>query len=406
MQHKEETRSVELEHAFKTFNTLSEQLAESYHALEKRVSTLSKELAQAKTDRVAEYAEKERIANRLTQLLDVLPGGVVVIDAKGIITESNPAALTLLGEPLVGEQWREIIDRAFEPEMDEGSEVNLKNGKRVTITTRSLVNEAGKIILIMDVTEQHALQAMLNRHYKLTAMGEMAASLAHQIRTPLATAILYMSHLSRPTLDDEGRTRTLEKVAGRLRNLDHMVNDMLQFAKSGHFDMECVSLKEVIDSVAQTIEPQVKLNEGRIEFHGINDTTYIRGNRDALQGAILNLCTNAIQAKGSGIHIVVSVSQTQDNKVQITVEDNGGGIEKESLPNLFTPFFTTRPDGTGLGLAVVEMIVEAHNGTIDVKSEEGMGASFRILIPHAKQKDIIASAVKNQSSPEQKKRAG
>jgi len=398
MQQKTEVHSDELESAFKTFNNLSIQLAESYQALEQRVERLTDELNQVRSERVKQLSEKERLASRISQLLELLPGGVIVLDAEGLITECNPAAIKLLGHPLLHLQWHNIISRAFSPEIDDGSEVNLKNGKRVSIISQSLGHEPGQIILITDVTEQHALQSLLNRHYKLSAMGEMAASLAHQIRTPLSTALLYISHVNRSTFSDEDRSRTLDKVVSRLRYLDHMVNDMLQFARSGTYEMDCISLEQIIEGVILSIEPQIQNLNGKITVNGHCKNYFLHGNGDALQGALLNIVTNAVQLVGDGVEIVLNTSISRKGNIRISIKDNGPGIEKDIIPNLFTPFFTSRPDGTGLGLAVAHTIIEAHKGSINVESKLGEGACFTIEIPQAQEKELIAKAIKLPSS--------
>jgi len=398
MQQKSETQSVVLENAFNTFNNLSAQLAQSYQALEQRVEKLTAELNQVRSERIKQLSEKECLASRISQLLELLPGGVVVLDGEGIITECNPAAIKLLGRPLIDLHWHKIISRAFSPDLDDGSEVNLKNGKRVSIVSQSLGLEPGQIILVTDVTEQHALQSLLNRHYKLSAMGEMAASLAHQIRTPLSTALLYISHLNRISLSDEDRMRTLDKVVSRLRYLDHMVNDMLQFARSGTYEMDCISMEQIIEGLLLSIEPQISAKNGEIIVFGKYRKLFLYGNSDALQGALLNIVTNAVQVIGEKVKIEIKISNTRSGNIRLTIKDNGPGIEKDVIPNLFTPFFTSRPDGTGLGLAVAHTIIEAHKGKIDVHSKLGQGASFIIELPKVREKDLISAAVKSTKS--------
>ncbi len=393
MQQKD-SQAATLENAFNTFNALSEQLVESYQALELRVVRLTDELNQARSEKFKQLAEKEQLANRISQLLDLLPGGLVVLNGDGMITDCNPAAIRLLGYPLRSEYWHDVITRAFAPEMDEGTEVNLKNGKRVTIVSQSLGQEPGQIVLITDITEQYALQAMLNQHYRLSAMGEMAASLAHQIRTPLATALLYVSHLQLPTQTDEQRENTLDKVMSRLRHLDHIVNDMLQFARSGSYEMDCVSLAQIVDGLLLSAEHQICDKGGELSIAGRYKNIYVYGNPEALQGALLNIVTNAVEVSGMGVKIDIKIVNTRNGRVRITIRDNGPGIDKEALENIFTPFYTTRPEGTGLGLAVAHTIVEAHNGLIEVKSRAGQGASFTVELPKVDEKKLISSAVK------------
>ena len=174
-----------LANAFATFNQLSDQLATSYKALEKQVSHLNSELKQTNDARIRELTEKERLANRLSTLLQALPGGVVVIDSEGRVQEYNQAAVDLLGEPLQSLSWASVIERAFAPRGDDGHDISLKDGRRVNISTCPMANEPGQILLITDVSEMRELKDKLNHRERLVAMGEMAASLAHQIRTHL-----------------------------------------------------------------------------------------------------------------------------------------------------------------------------------------------------------------------------
>lgn len=196
----EATSRAGLEQAFALFNQMSSQLSESYSLLEERVTELKGQLALVSAQRMEELAEKERLANRLQSLLDLLPGGVIVIDAHGVVREANPAALGLLGEPLVGMLWREVIARCFAPREDDGHEISLRDGRRLSIATRSLNGEPGQLILLNDLTDTRRLQEQLARHERLSALGRMVASLAHQIRTPLSAALLYAGHLSEQAL--------------------------------------------------------------------------------------------------------------------------------------------------------------------------------------------------------------
>src|SRR5471032_2410013 len=170
--------SSSLEQAFSLFNQMSTQLNDSYSLLEARVTELKGELAVVSAQRMAELAEKERLANRLQNLLDLLPGGIIVIDSQGIVSEANPAARELLGLPLVGELWRQVIARCFAPREDDGHEISLKDGRRLSISTRSLDAEPGQLVLLNDLTETRQLQGQLARHERLSSLGRMVASLA------------------------------------------------------------------------------------------------------------------------------------------------------------------------------------------------------------------------------------
>jgi two-component system sensor histidine kinase FlrB len=391
MGHDRGGRTQQLEDAFHLFNQMSSQLEASYQALENRVAQLNHELAAARSERLRQLAEKERLANRLERLLDVLPGGVVVVDEQGFVAECNPAAVDLLGEPLQGCLWHDVIQRAFQPYSDDGSEVTLHSGRRVSMSTRSLDPEPGQIVLLMDVTEQHALQHMLNRHRRLSAMGEMAASLAHQVRTPLASALLYVSHLARADLSDDGRRRFTDKVIGRLRHLERMINDMLQFARGGSFDMEDFPVELLVDEFTQSLEPQLQACCGELELQNQAAGSNLRGNREALQSALSNLATNAIEACGQRAQLCLEIRRNDQDELVLLLHDNGPGIPAAVQERLFTPFFTTRPNGTGLGLAVVRAIARAHQGDVWVTSKPGQGSTFGIRIPAAGGQDALPS---------------
>jgi two-component system sensor histidine kinase FlrB len=377
-------RNRELEDAFNVFNRMSLQLESSYRDLEQQVAGLTAELAAARSERLRQLAEKERLANRLTRLLETLPGGVIVLDAQGIVQECNPAALTLLGEPLLGQLWRDVMQRVCAaPCGADDSDIQLVNGRQVTLSARPLGTEPGQILLLTDVTEHRALQNLVNRQQRLSAMGEMAASLAHQIRTPLATALLYLSHLNRPQQAEAERLRVTEKIRARLRHLEGMVNDMLVFARGGGSGaIEKVSIDSVLDELRQTLEPQLQTLRGELDIDNAAPGAIVNGSRAALAGALLNLASNAVQSCGSGVRLRITVRTPQPGRLTLCISDNGPGIPAACIDRIFEPFFTTRPDGTGLGLAVVRAVAEAHHGSVWAASPPGQGACFGLRLPY------------------------
>ena len=171
----EQASRANLEQAFALFNQMSTQLSSSYSMLEARVSELKGQLALVSAQRMQELAEKERLAQRLQSLLDLLPGGVIVIDGQGVVREANPVARSLLAKPLVGMLWREVIARNFAPREDDGHEISLKDGRRLSIATRSLQGEPGQLVLLTDLTETRRLQDQLARHERLSSLGRRVA---------------------------------------------------------------------------------------------------------------------------------------------------------------------------------------------------------------------------------------
>lgn len=376
-------RAEHLEDAFNLFNQVSERLAGSYQVLEQRVAQLSAELSAAHSERLQELAEKERLATRLEHLLAVLPGGVVVLDAAEVIQECNPVAQELLGEQLLQQPWRRVAQRIFRSPMSDGGDIQLANGRVINIVTRALGPDQGTILLLNDVTENRALQERLNRHKRLSSLGEMAARLAHQIRTPLTAAMLYLSHLSRPALEANKQQRFLHKSQRSLRHLEGLVNDMLVFARGGSVGHELIVLDELLETFYSAVEPLVQEHEASLKI--INDAPDARlhGNRDALLGALQNLAMNAVQACGKGAALVLQCLPSMDGTLEIRFTDNGPGIPEALQDKILEPFYTTKSQGTGLGLAVVLAVVRAHNGSLEVESEDGRGTSFVMHLPAA-----------------------
>jgi len=372
--------NTDLADAFEAFNQLSSQLAESYQVLEARVAELNTELAAARSERLEQLEARERLAARLEALLQALPAGVVVLDAAGRVQEANAAGHNLLGEALVGRPWHEVIDDAFAPRADDGHDVSLADGRRVNISTCPLGSEPGQILLLKEVTETRELQDGLNQHERLAAMGEVAASLAHQIRTPLASALLYGSHLKRARLEETDRLRFADKLVARLGHLERLVNDMLVYARGGTPSGDEFGAGELLEEVVQVLEPQLRAAGTTLRTEDATDGACLQGNREMLLSALLNLATNALQAMGEGGRLEV-LARCDEGRVDLVIRDDGPGIAPEQQAQIFEPFFTTRTEGTGLGLAVVAAIARAHRGEAWVDSQPGEGCTFGLRLP-------------------------
>ncbi|WP_448109950.1 sensor histidine kinase [Pseudomonas azerbaijanoccidentalis] len=374
----EQASRLGLEQAFALFNQMSSQLTSSYSMLEARVTELKGELAVVSAQRMQELAEKERLANRLQNLLDLLPGGVIVIDAQGIVREANPAACELLGLPLEGELWRHVIARCFAPREDDGHEVSLKDGRRLSIATRSLDAEPGQLVLLNDLTETRHLQDQLARHERLSSLGRMVASLAHQIRTPLSAALLYASHLTEQELPVETQQRFAGRLKERLHELEHQVRDMLVFARGELPLTDRVTPKQLMQSLQAAALTHVQ--DLPIRWQCDSHAGELLCSRDTLVGAILNLIENAIQASAGDVRLKVHL-YTRDNHLRVCVSDSGSGIDSVVLARLGEPFFTTKATGTGLGLTVVKAVARAHQGELQLRSRVGRGTCAQVILP-------------------------
>lgn len=367
-----------LEQAFQLFNQMSAQLTDSYSLLEARVSELKGELAVVSAQRMEELAEKERIANRLQNLLDLLPGGVIVIDAMGVVREANPAAVDLLGQPLIGELWRHVIARCFAPREDDGHEISLKDGRRLSISTRSLDAEPGQLVLLNDLTETRRLQDQLARHERLSSLGRMVASLAHQIRTPLSAALIYASHLTEQQLPVETQQRFAGRLKERLHELEHQVRDMLVFARGELPLTDRIAPHELFESLQAAAHAHTQDVAVRWQCDDLDGQLLC--NRDTLVGALLNLVENAVQASAGRTRLKVHAYARGDS-LRLCVSDNGSGISAAALARIGEPFFTTKATGTGLGLAVVTAVTRAHRGSVHYQSRPGRGTCAIVTLP-------------------------
>jgi len=365
-------------HPSSTATALHSQWAETYRLLEQRVAGLTAELQELRSERLAQLAEKEALAQRLQNVLDALPGAVVVLDGSGRVGSHNQAAMHLLGTPLAGASWRDVIARCFVPQTSPATDLALHDGRIVTLSTCPLGAEPGQILLFQDVTENRRLQSHLQRQQRLLDMGRMAASLAHQIRTPLAAALLYASQLKHPALSEDKRQRFAERTVASLQQLESLIANMLHFARGGVSGSDVVTAEELMQELRRAVEALTagRAVSWRCEAAGLK----VCGNRTLLLSAWQNLINNALQAVGEGGVIEVFCHPAPGDGIDFGVHDNGPGVAPEIQAHLFEPFSSTRPRGTGLGLAIVRSVAQAHHGDAWCRSRPG-DTTFAMRLP-------------------------
>ncbi|MCU7944785.1 MAG: PAS domain-containing protein [Candidatus Thiodiazotropha sp. (ex Cardiolucina cf. quadrata)] len=383
-------RQHALESAFKLFNQLSEELTGSYQQLQQQVLELNQELAAARSERMVQLAEKERLADRLERLLETLPAAVIVLDGEERVREFNPAALKLLGTLNEYDAWPEVVRAIVLTGDISGSELKLRNGRLLTLSSSQLEQTPGRILVLLDVTETRRLQERLNRHERLTAMGEMSAQLAHQMRTPLSTALLYVSHLASDDLVPQKRHQFTAKLRDRLQHMERQIHDILLFARGGDAGESRLSLGKLLTAFAASVEQD--LADANVQLL-IDDQSQERaimiGRSDALQGLFNNLLENAVQQGASEVRLILRVG----SEIELDVADNGHGIPDDLHHRIFDPFFTTRNAGTGLGLAVVQNLVLNHGGEITSGRSDTGGALFHLRFPLALRKSDLESGM-------------
>ena len=371
-------KAAELQRAFAVFNQVSAELTQAYESLQGRVASLTEELAIANGELRRQFQEKEALSERLSSLLDALPAGVVLLDSAAMVVALNPAAIQFFGTQAMNMHWGDVVRQSLEPTMTIGEW--LLGERRVSIAESALASGGGKIMLIHDITTAHEMKSELDRNQRLAAMGEMAASLAHQLRTPLAAALLYTSNLGQAGVSDEARARFSDKASGQLRRLERLIQDVLLFARGESIGRDVMLASDLLHEAAQTVEALMR--EHGIEFVTVDQCfeAKIVGSRKALFGALVNLLENAMQATPASGKICLTGKKCSD-KLEFAVRDSGPGVPLDKQTRIFDPFFTTKGQGTGLGLAIALGVARAHGGAIELSSIPGEGAEFVLTLP-------------------------
>ena len=312
-------------------------------------------------------------------LLNALPGAVLILNGKGEICETNLIAEQWLGADLTGCDWHQICFERLVTSRGQ-NDLQTQDGRFIDISTSPVGFESGQIILLTDISEQHRLRKRLERQSRLSGMGEMMARLAHQIRTPLSTALLYQGQLAHKDLSPMQQKDFAAKSLVRLRDLEKVVQDMLLFANGESRSFNTIAMSSLFAEVSSSLAPQLKKMNASLSCQ-VDPGVAINGSVTSLLSALQNLCLNAAENTTVPCIIKLSARVTADSKVTITIEDNGNGIPASMREQIFEPFFTTRSSGTGLGLAVVRSVITSHGGTIAVDNNSRGGAVFSITLP-------------------------
>lgn len=263
--------------------------------------------------------------------------------------------------------------------------------QQVTSLTRELGVAQTERSRLLD--EIQSLQEEVAHSRRLSTMGQMTARLAHQIRTPLSTALLYASQLAQSKLPIQQHDCFVERLLTGLRHLDHMVNDMLVFARDNRpYAAENIFLPDVLEQVRQTLLPQLEAQHAHWAVDTTGEIPVIGGQREVLVSVLSNLAGNALNAGGDRVQLHWSIKVDQ-SQLLLVLEDNGPGIPETLHEQIFDPFFTTRANGTGLGLAVVHAVVTAHHGTVELDPSCTEGARFVVRLPVQRHEQQLPSAM-------------
>lgn len=373
-----------LEEAFALFTAASEQLSLAYSDLQGQVTTLTEQLEVANGRLLTEFKEKSALSRRLRLLLDRLPAGVLELDSAGEILAQNLAAKKILRRG--GSEAAVIWPQVVQENMFSSDELGVFEYRYASEVSYLLFEEVDvpeehvRLVLLHDVSAAHEMRTALARHERLAAMGEMAAGLAHQLRTPLSTALLYNGHLNRPVLSDHDRVRFAQKSLDRLRHLETLIQNMLRFVRGQQQLTDVLDMRVVIQDAVQHVLPHFEFKKVNLTIKEPNMAIWTKVNAREFSGCLVNIFENALLASQPSTTVFCDVA-VSSQWVLIEIKDSGCGMSDEVKSRLFEPFFTTRKDGTGLGLAIVRNLVSSYGGEISVESRQDFGSSFKICLP-------------------------
>ena len=398
MENSEEAReNALLMEAFQTFSEASLQLEKSYQELQAHTEDLDLELEQANAKLKKSLIEQEAVSLQMRGVLDALTTGTLALDLDGTVQTINPAACRVLGvakssahytemglpEPIVSfiysciESTMPRVPRREISIFREGEQIDLE------ITFTLVRPEGGGImsvlVLMNDITLINRLQSQSKRNVRLAAMGEMAAELAHEIRNPLGSIKLFASLLEKD-LENKPGAELANHISGGVQILENIVSNILTFSANVTPQRAPVSLVTLVEESLPLFELERVRKRIELEILFPDQPPLIEADAHLLKQVILNLCNNAIRAMETEGRLEIRVKRREEF-AELIITDNGKGIPEEVLHKIFDPFFTTFQGGTGLGLSVVNQIVDKHDGAIDISSEVGIGTSVLVSLP-------------------------
>ena len=398
-----------LNRAIKSFNGAAQKFGKYYKDLEIRVKELNVELKEKNAELELNLEEKEKVKNYLNNILESLNTGVVVADQKGKINIFNRAAEKITGfksADTFGRQFDDIFKKDFFKNLDLTFDSIKKYQKNTEFETKLLdINkkpvfvivsissvkssnqkDAGIVLTIRDITKVKRLEQMASRTGRLSAMGEMAVKIAHEIRNPLGSIELFAGVLKRE-LEGFGELKLLpDYISGGVKNINNIISNMLLFVKPDQeLEFEKTDIHNIINEALISLDNLVALSDVNIIKKFTDKPLLVSGDADLLKQSLLNLILNALQAMGTGGELTIFTKKItghgQGEKViEIKLNDTGPGITAADMPRIFDPFFTTKKRGTGLGLAIVHNIIKAHGGSVDITNSNS-GAECTVNLP-------------------------
>ena len=356
-------QASELAGAFELFVEASQALEQQYAALSRKVEDLSADLFQAN--------------ERLNVLLNALPAAVILIE-NDKISHFNQAAAQLVPGLQTGDAW--ATPTSWKPgHGPDEFHLNSPSGLR-TLQAQRVQEGPRSVIQIQDITANLRTLEDNERVDRLAAMGKMSAGIAHQLRTPLSTALLYASHLCSEQLEIKDRVNFAKKLQNQLIHLEKMAGEMLQFVRARPHKTQIIALDDLVNEALQTLEGLSDEKKIHLEVELAAHNCMVSVERPSVVSAFIAILENAIQCSSPGQTVLVT-THADHLRGQLRIEDNGPGIAEDMLSRLFEPFATNRVSGTGLGLAIAQNAIRSHRGEITAQNKTEGGALFVVALP-------------------------
>jgi PAS domain S-box-containing protein len=348
----------------------------------------------------------EMVKNKYENVLQHMDSGIALFDSDGILSFVNVQMAKLLDIPrktLVGCNIREILRH---PQLSKGTkrtvlrlykemflrhsryyEFQHKDGKHLLVTvTYGDQLEGDFLFSVKDVSEYKQIEQTALQNDKLAMLGKIAAAIAHEIRNPL-TSIRGFIQLLRPYLLEVGKEEYARIILTEIDRANDIIYEFLNSSKPSAPMKQLIPLDHIMKEIVLLTESEALMRNCEIKSECYSTNNFVSIDVKQIKQVILNIVKNALDAieevQGERRGLIQMITQRSEQYVQITIRDNGKGMEKSTMSRLFDPFFTTKEAGTGLGLSVSYRIVRNHSGTIRVDSQPGIGTEFIIYLPLA-----------------------
>jgi len=411
--------------SYASFNKVVNKIQRQYLTLKETYTRQSEELQSVNKTLQSLMQENRAVTEFLNSILNSLSSGVIAMDTEGKISHMNPAARQMLG--IDDERYErgelgyaDVMHPVEHPECSamaamrrscvvENGEMIVKTGCGTTlmlaVSTSFLKNRGGEIIgaveLFQDVSKLKRMEDQLSQMKVLASLGEMAASIAHEVRNPLSGIGGFASLLARDLEDDPDKKIMADKIVEGVSSINQTIQTLLDFARREKLEKNGVDINKYLDSLLDEFTEMngFKSAEHRIErrLEAADDISVDLDPR-LFRQVVFNFVKNGLEAGNDNCRVKVTARSLPlataqkeygdrlqlsgtETLAEVIIEDNGAGIEKDDLDKLFSPFYSNKENGIGLGLSIAWKIIKAHGGDVAARSESGKGTKFSIVLP-------------------------